>query len=68
MKLAHLKNWLEVRPLDRKYLGQRLPGDPEERQKLLGFLREIVSEKGPDYVYENREILLESAKDILIDL
>ena len=68
MKVAYLKNWLEDRPLDLKYLGQRLPGDPEERQILLGMFKNILAENGPDYVHKHRQILLESAQDILLDL
>ena len=68
MKVAYLKNWLEDRPLDLKYLGQRLPGTPEERQELLAMFRNILERNGPEYVRKHRGILLAGAKDILIDL
>ena len=68
MKVTYLKDWIEDRPLDLKYLGERLPGTPEERQKLLEMFKNILAENGPDYVHKHRQILLESAQDILLDL
>ncbi len=46
--------------LDEKYLGKRLPGTPRERRKLLSTLEEWLDdpEKGPDWVWRNRDRLL----------
>ena len=46
--------------LDEKYLGKRLPGTPRERRKLLSTLEEWLNdpEKGPDWVWRNRDRLL----------
>ena len=56
------------KPLDVQYLGRKLPGNPQERQKLLAMFKNILEEEGPDYVFKHRQIFLESAKDILLDL
>ncbi len=49
---------------DEKYLGKRLPGTPRERRKLLRTLEEWLDdpEKGPDWVWRNRDRLLWEAE------
>ena len=42
VKVAYLKDYLADRPLDLKYMGQKLPGDPQKRQKLLEGLKDML--------------------------
>ncbi len=52
--------------LDVRYLGQRLPGTPSQRAKLLGILREMIEEEGETWVEVNRDVLLKEA-ELLVD-
>jgi len=52
--------------LDVRYLGQRLPGTPVQRAKLLHTLKEILEEEGEYWVELNREVLLKEA-ELLVD-
>ncbi len=54
------------RDLDVRYLGQRLPGTPLQRKKLLGTLQELLKEEGETWVELNREVLLKEA-ELLVD-
>jgi hypothetical protein len=63
-----VKDWLEVRPLDWRFLGQRLPGDPRKHQKLLELFKDILERNGMEWVTKNREMFLAGAKDILLYL
>ena len=48
--------------LDERYLGRRLPGDPEQRAELLDLLTHIFRKCGEKYVRENAEQLLKDAQ------
>ncbi len=52
--------------LDVRYLGQRLPGTPSQRAKLLDVLREMLEEEGETWVEVNRDVLLKEA-ELLVD-
>ncbi len=52
--------------LDVRYLGQRLPGTPSQRAKLLDVLREMLKEEGETWVELNRDVLLKEA-GLLVD-
>ncbi len=44
--------------LDVELLGQKLPGDPQERLKLLGGLENILKEQGEEWVRRNKQFIL----------
>ena len=48
--------------LDERYLGRRLPGNPEQRTELLDLLKHILQKCGEKYVRENAEQLLKDAQ------
>ena len=53
----------------KKELGvQSLPGSPEALQTLLKWTQELAKEKGPNYLRENRHLLLAQWEFILNDL
>ena len=52
--------------LDVRYLGQRLPGTPAQRARLLHTLQEMLEEEGEYWVELNREVLLKEA-ELLVD-
>ncbi len=56
---------LSSQPIDETYLGQRLPGNPEERVELLHALVSLVQKKGEEWVWENRIRLLAEAEFIV---
>ena len=62
MKVAYLKNWIEDRPLDLRYLGQKYSGNPRQREELLGYLKELVDEHGENWVKSSRGRLLKEAE------
>jgi|MudIll2142460700_1097286.scaffolds.fasta_scaffold28500_2 hypothetical protein len=57
---------LTLQDLDERYLGQRLPGTPLQRAKLLDTLQEMLEEEGEHWVQLNREVLLKEA-ELLVD-
>ena len=48
--------------LDERYLGQKLPGNEEQRESLPEDLVEILEDHGPEWVWENRVRLLAEAR------
>ena len=55
----------EMGDFDVKHLGHRLPGNPEQRQELMGYLKEMLQEHGPEWVWNSRERLLLEAQFIV---
>jgi hypothetical protein len=51
--------------LDVKYLGYRLPGNPQTRQALLESTDQLVKKYGAEWVWNNRERLLLEAQFIV---
>ena len=55
----------EMEDCDVKHLGHRLPGNPEQHQELMGYLKELLQEHGPEWVWNSRERLLLEAQYIV---
>jgi hypothetical protein len=57
-------------PLDEKYLGQRLPGNPQQRVEFLKNLVKWLQDpkRGPKWVWENRIRLLSEAEFIVNEI
>ena len=55
----------EMEDCDVKHLGHRLPGNPEQRQGLLQYLKNLLEEHGPEWVWNSRERLLLEAQYIV---
>ena len=55
----------EVEDFDVKHLGHRLPGNPEQRKELPGYLKELLQEHGPEWVWNSRGRLLLEAQYIV---
>ena len=68
MKVAYLKDWIEDRPLDLKYLGQKYSGSSQQRQELLGYLKQLLQEHGPEWVWNSRQRLLLEAQYIVDEM
>ena len=60
LSTTHKGGRKKFQDLDEKFLGKRLPGTPRERKKLLSTLEEWLDDpqKGPDWVWRNRDRLL----------
>ncbi len=65
-KGGHKKKQVRAQELDMRYLGERLPGTPLQRAKLLETLKDILAEEGEHWVELNREVLLKEA-ELLVD-
>ncbi len=57
---------LKKEPLDVKYLGQKYPGTPRQRQRLLEDLQELLQEEGEEFVRKSAKRLLAEAQ-FLVD-
>ena len=55
----------EMEDFDVKHLGHRLPGNPEQRQELLQYLKNLLEEHGPEWVWNSRQRLLLEAQYIV---
>ncbi len=53
---------LDEECLDENYLGEILPGTPEERELQLQDLAELLREMGPNWVRQHRGFILAEAR------
>ncbi len=53
-----------LKALDEELLGQRLPGSQEVRNVFLGWLQEMLDEKGESYIRQIRGFLLAEAESL----